>query len=114
MSTTSKDTPAFPAHPELEKQPWVKSLSASERANYEKIRQDGVDRDVKILVKVIRDYPGFGSVSDEEVEHLARRWAINLADAWDEGGQSAMSYESPELQQLRSYKFASQDAYVGG
>lgn len=107
MTDISQGDPAFPAHPNVEKQPWVAKLSPSNRAEYEKIRRDGIKTDVKILIKVIRDYPGFSSISDEEVEHLARRWATNLADTWDEGKQRGLELHQPETDRLRAFAYQS-------
>ncbi len=95
MSEGKEDTftRSFPPHPKVEKPAWMSSMSEEGRRQFEAARQAGIERDVDILVKVINDMPGFETVPAESITYLATRWAINLADTYEEGMQAGIENE---------------------
>ena len=91
------DTPAtqteFPPHPVVAKPSWMRSMLPSSRQTFDQNRQDGIERDVPTLVGIIQSIPGFENVPLESVTYIATRWAITLADGFEEGMQAGIENE---------------------
>ena len=91
------DTPAtqtdFPPHPVVAKPSWMRSMLPSSRQTFEQNRQNGIERDVPTLVRIIQSIPGFENVPLESVTYIATRWAITLADGFEEGMQAGIENE---------------------
>jgi hypothetical protein len=110
------DTPAtqteFPPYPVVEKPSWMRDMSPSSRRTFEQNRQKGIERDVPTLVGLIQKTPGFENVPLESVTYIATRWAINLADAFEEGMQAGIENEQEFTRQGRQQSMRFQAAAV--
>jgi len=88
------DLPALPIEKssptELPKQPWVESLSLSDRETYDQRRATDVETDVKDIIGVFRLLADFDGVSKEAVGYVALRLASSLRDGYEQGIQVGM------------------------
>jgi hypothetical protein len=85
LSDTQNTQLEFPPLEELPKQPWVRRLSKSARADYEKKRAATIKRDADAIAEHMRSFPGFESVPDAAIEHYAFRKSTRECDAYEEG-----------------------------
>jgi hypothetical protein len=100
----------FPPHPEVKRPAWISELSASGLIKFDMNRKIGIERDVLTLEGLIKDLPGLEGVSPESISYLATRWAINLADTYEEGTQHGI--ENEQDRRSRAYNPAANFAMM--
>ena len=107
----------FPELPEVVEHSWVNRLPADAKAQYLRDYAAITQQDRETLAERIRTLPGFESVPEEAVLHLAHRWAITLANTFSEGKESGIKLEKDLTynQRMRDhhYRLNAQDAVPG-